>query len=58
MNFHNRYCMELPQDPKQYVRTCRQVYEACYTLTELCILDFGDGSMIFKQKFVYKSSEL
>ena len=34
MNFHNRYCMELPEDPKQYVRTCRQVHEACYTLTE------------------------
>ena len=34
MNFHNRYCMELPQDPKQYLRTCRQVHEACYTLIE------------------------
>ena len=34
MNFHNRYCMELPPDPKQYHRTCRQVYEACYSLVE------------------------
>jgi len=34
MEFHNRYCAELPQDPKQYINHNRQVHEACYSLVK------------------------